>query len=210
MGRKSLFVTFEGGDASGKSTQILRIAARLSAAGWPPLVAREPGGTPLAEAIRGLLLDPVWQPEPLTEALLMVAARSDLVARAIRPALQDGRVVLCDRYDDSTLAYQGGGRGLDPEMLRSWNQAATGGLKPDLTVLFDLDPVRARARRGAGAAGTNRLDREPADFHDRVRAAYLELARAEPERFAVVDAEAAPDRLEAAIWRAVSERLPSR
>lgn len=202
-----LFVTFEGGEGSGKSTQIERLAARLAARGLDPLRTREPGGTALGEGVRDLLLDPARRPAPMTEALLLEAARSELVSTVIRPALAQGRVVLCDRYDDSTLAYQGGGRGLDDATLRTLNRAATGGLVPDLTLLFDLDPERGLARRAQAPGPTNRLDREPVDFHTRVRARYLELARAEPGRWRVVDAAAEPDVLEAAVWAVIEPRL---
>jgi dTMP kinase len=201
------FVTFEGGEGSGKSTQLERIAGRLRARGLDPLVTREPGGTPLAEGIRELLLDPVRRPSAMTEALLMEAARAELVANVIRPGLAAGRIVLCDRYDDSTLAYQGGGRGLDAELLRALNRAATGGLKPVLTLLFDLDPAAGLARRARSAGSLNRLDREPEAFHARVRARYLELARAEPGRFVVLDAALPPERLEALAWAALEPRL---
>ena len=204
-----LFVTFEGGEGSGKSTQLKRLAERLRAGGLEPVVAREPGGTPLAEAIRTLLLDPAQSPGALSEALLMVAARADLVATVLRPALAGGRIVLCDRYTDSTLAYQGAGRGLDAVMLGQWNHAATGGLVPDLTLLFDLPPRVGLARRGGAGPAPNRLDLESEQFHSRVRARYLELARAEPARFRVVDATQPADTLAATVWAAVSGRLPA-
>ena len=202
-----LFVTFEGGEGSGKSTQIARLAARLRAMGLDPMVAREPGGTPVGEGIRALLLDHERRPAPHTEALLMVAARAELTANVLRPALEAGRIVLCDRFGDSTLAYQGGGRGLDHDLLDGWNRAATGGLVPALTLLIDV-PVRIgldRRHRAAGA--TNRLDREPVEFHERVRARYLELAAADPERWRVVDGTVAENELEARVWEAVGPRL---
>jgi len=171
-------------------------------------VTREPGGTPVAEGIRALLLDPALEPGAVAEALLMEAARADLVATVIRPALASGRVVLCDRYTDSTLAYQGAGRGLDLELLREWNRVATGGLEPDLTLLFDLDPELGLSRRTGAAGVPNRLDREPLAFHTRVRAQYLALARAEPGRFAVIAAAQAPEAIEAQAWAALSARLP--
>jgi len=201
-----LFVTFEGGEGSGKSTQIERLAARLAARGLDPLRTREPGGTPLGEGVRELLLDPARRPSAMTEALLLESARAELVAAVIRPALAAGRVVLCDRYDDSTLAYQGGGRGLDEATLRALNRAATGGLVPALTLLFDLDPEQGLARRSL-AGPTNRLDRESLEFHLRVRRRYLELAAAEPARWRVLDASADPARLEAEVWAAVEPRL---
>lgn len=208
------FVTFEGGEGSGKSTQIERLAARLRARGVEPLVTREPGGTPLAEAVRALLLDPGSasstgldpRPGALSEVFLLEAARADLVAKVIRPALAGGRVVFCDRYGDSTLAYQGGGRGLDAAALEAWNLAATGGLRPDLTLLFDLDAGQGLRRR-AGAGDANRLDREPEAFHARVRARYHELAAREPDRFVILDASQPADTVELAAWRALESRL---
>jgi dTMP kinase len=202
-----LFVTFEGGEGSGKSTQIERLAARLRGAGIEPLVTREPGGTSLAEGVRSLLLDPAGSPEPLAEALLMEAARADLVARVLRPALAAGRVILCDRYDDSTLAYQGAGRGLDPDVLARLNRIATGGLRPDLTLLYDIDPAHGLARRSGSGRDLNRLDREPRAFHERVRARFLELARAEPARFVVLDAGLPEEALERRGWDALEARL---
>lgn len=211
-----LFVTFEGGEGSGKSTQIARLAARLRSLGADPLVTREPGGTALAEGIRELLLDragpstadPAADPHPnrVSEALLMVAARADLVEKVIRPALAAGRIVLCDRYGDSTLAYQGGGRGLDAGMLAEWNRVATGGLVPDLTLLFDLDPELGLARRAGVSGSANRLDRESLEFHRRVRARYLELAAEEPGRWIVLDATLATTALEDAAWSALDAR----
>jgi dTMP kinase len=203
-----LFVSFEGGEGSGKSTQLARLGDRLRRSGFDPLVVREPGGTPLAENIRELLLDPGAPVPAVTEALLMVAARSDLVATRLKPAVEAGRIVLCDRYTDSTLAYQGGGRGLDATMLASWNRAATGGLVPDLTLLFDLDPELGLARRAAAHGDANRLDLESESFHTRVRERYLQLARAEPARFTVLDAGLPPAELAERVWSAVAARLP--
>jgi len=202
-----LFVTFEGGEGSGKSTQVARLAARLRARGLDPLVTREPGGTPVGEGIRALLLDHERRPAPMTEALLMVAARSQLVATVLRPALEAGRIVLCDRYGDSTLAYQGGGRGLDHALLLELNRAATGGLVPALTLLFDVPVPVGLDRRHGSAGATNRLDREPAEFHERVRARYLELAAAEPGRWRVLDGTVGADELEARVWEIVGPRL---
>ena len=203
-----LFVTFEGGEGSGKSTQLARLEERLRRSGFDPVVVREPGGTRLAESVRTLLLDPGGRISAVTEALLMVAARSDLVATRLRPALEAGQVVLCDRYTDSTLAYQGAGRGLDAPMLASWNRAATGGLVPDLTLLFDLDPELGLARRAASHGSANRLDLESAAFHARVRERYLQLARSEPTRFTVLDAERPAAELAERVWSAVASRLP--
>ncbi len=202
-----LFVTFEGGDGSGKSTQLQRIAARLRSRGLGPLVTREPGGTPFAEGARALMLDSEHRPAPLAEVLLIEAARADLVAAVVAPALAAGRIVLCDRHADSTLAYQGAGRCLDLELLRSLNRATTGGLVPDLTLLYDLDPELGLERRALAAGRPNRLDREPLDFHRRVRQGFLDLARAEPGRIVVLDGTLAPEPLEALAWAALEPRL---
>ncbi len=202
-----VFVTFEGGEGSGKSTQVARLAARLRAMGHDPLVTREPGGTPVGEGIRALLLDHERRPSAMTEALLMVASRAQLVGGVLRPALEAGRIVLCDRYGDSTLAYQGGGRGVEHALLVELNRAATGGLVPAVTLLFDVPVFVGLDRRHASAGATNRLDREPAEFHERVRARYLELAAAEPERWRVLDGTVGENELEARVWEAVGPRL---
>ena len=139
----------------------------------------------------------------------MEAARAEVVAKLIRPALAAGRIVICDRYDDSTLAYQGAGRGLDDALLRAMNRAATGGLVPALTLLFDLDPQRGLARRSESSGAMNRLDREPLEFHVRVRERYLALAAAEPARWVVLDAALPQAELEQRVWNAVEPRLTS-
>lgn len=208
MAGPGLFITLEGGEGSGKSTQSSRLTSRLRAAGWDPLVTREPGGTPLAEGIRALLMDPAHQPTALTEALLMEAARAQLVEQVLRPALAAGRVVVCDRYADSTIAYQGAGRGLDTAMLVDWNRAATGGLTPDLTLLFDLPAEAGLARREQAPGSTNRIDREPREFHARVQAQFRALAAAEPTRWVVIDATASADTIAERVWSEVSRRLP--
>ncbi|HET9328217.1 MAG TPA: dTMP kinase [Candidatus Eisenbacteria bacterium] len=200
------FITFEGGEGSGKSTQLVRIAARLRARGIEPVITREPGGTPLAEAVRALLLDRQEPLEPVAEAGLIEAARADLFARVIAPALAAGGTVLCDRHADSTLAYQGYGRGLDLELLRSWNAAATRGRAPDITLLFDIDPTHGIQRRAAAGA-SNRIDREPLDFHRRVREGFLEIARGAPERFVILDASLPADTIESRCWSMIEERL---
>lgn len=202
-----LFVTFEGGDGSGKSTQIARLAERMRVSGLDPLVLREPGGTPLGEGIRALLLDPDRDPVPLAEALLMEAARAQLCEVVIAPALAAGRVVLCDRFADSTIAYQGAGRGLDEALLAAWNRAATRGSTPDLTLLFDLPVDQGLGRRGRDGRSTNRLDREPPEFHERVRARYLALSREHPDRVVVVDAALPAEELERRVWSVVEPRL---
>ncbi len=209
MATPGLFVTLEGGEGSGKSTQVARLTARLQSAGWQPLVTREPGGTPLAEGIRALLMDPAHQPSAMTEALLMQAARAQLVETVLRPALAAGRVVICDRYADSSLAYQGAGRGLDSAVIALLNRASTGGLVPDLTLLFDLPAETGLARREQAPGSTNRIDREPREFHARVQTRFRELAMAEPERWVVLDAASPIEALAERVWSEVSRRLPS-
>lgn len=208
MAAPGLFITLEGGEGSGKSTQSARLVTRLRAAGWDPLVTREPGGTPLSEGVRALLMDPAQQPVALAEAFLMQASRAQLVAEVIRPALDAGRIVVCDRYADSTLAYQGAGRGLDPAMLTEWNRAATGGLTPHLTLLFDLPAEAGLSRRAQAPGSTNRIDREPQDFHARVQARFRALAAADPARWVVLDATADPDTIAEHVWAEVAKRLP--
>ena len=187
------FITFEGIEGCGKTTQLQRLAAALTAAGQAVLVTREPGGCAIADALRAVLLDSANQAmAPTTELLLYAAARAQHVAEVIRPALAEGRIVLCDRFSDATLAYQGYGRGLDRELIRELNRVATGGLVPDLTVLLDFPAEEglARARqRNAGSSGPDegRFEAESLAFHRRVREGYLALATAAP-RFRIVDA----------------------
>ena len=182
------FITFEGIDGAGKSTHIDALAKRLRERGATVLCTREPGGTPLAEKLRELVLHTTM--DPLTEALLVFAARRDHVQQVIAPAIVRGETVLCDRFTDATHAYQGGGRGVDRRLIDTLAQAVHGDLAPDCTILLDV-PVRVglermQARRGA----VDRFEIESAQFFDRVRNRYLELARAAPQRFRVIDATA--------------------
>lgn len=193
FGSAPAFVTVEGIEASGKSTLLAALAERFRRAGVDPLVTREPGGTPLGDAVRAIFLDRSVAVSALTEALLINAARAQHVADAIRPALAAGRVVLCDRYVDSTLAYQGYGRGLDVAYLRGMCDAATGGLEPDVTLLVDVPVEVSLLRTAARGRAVDRLENEDAAFHERVRRGYLELARS-PRHF-VVDGTLAPDEL---------------
>ena len=184
------FITFEGIDGSGKSTQLRMLANFLKQAGCDVLLTREPGGTPLGNRLRAALLDAQEEVDPLTELLVFAADRAQHVRRVLRPALELGQVVFSDRYADATAAYQGAGRGFSPELISEIIQLATEGLKPDLTVLFDLsikDSTARTQRRGNGTQRGDRLDAENDDFHTRVRAAYLQLAQAEPERIKIVD-----------------------
>lgn len=184
------FITFEGIDGSGKSTQLRMLANFLEQAGCDVLLTREPGGTPVGNRLRGALLDAHEEVDPLTELLVFAADRAQHVRRVLRPALEGGQIVFSDRYADATRAYQGAGRGFSPELIAEIIQLATEGLKPDLTVIFDLSIEAATARterRGNGTHRGDRLDAEDDDFHTRVREAYLQLARAEPERIKIVN-----------------------
>lgn len=193
-----MFITLEGPDGSGKTTQARLLAHWLQEEGHPVVLVREPGGTTVGERIREVLHDPAHTGmSPWTEVFLYCAARAQLVAEIIRPALAAGQTVLCDRYADSTLAYQGYGRGLDLDALRLVLYLATGGLTPDLTFCLDISPEEGLARRRAGGGEWNRLDQETVDFHRRVRTGYLELAGLEPQRWIVVDAARPVDAVQA-------------
>lgn len=221
-----MFLTFEGIDGSGKTTQVRRLAERLKAEGRTPLVVREPGGTELSERIRALLLDETLEVAPMAELLLFSAARAQLVEEKIRPALAEGRPVLCDRFYDSTTAYQGAGRALaageraagddaspaagggsDEEGGEPWldrfHRRVTGGLAPERTFLLRLSPEEALRRREGAGTGPDRMEAGPARFHQRVADAYDALAARHPERFCVLDATAPPEALHEAIWEEV-------
>lgn len=223
-----MLLTLEGIEGAGKSTQAARLAERLRASGYRPHLTREPGGTPLAGAVRALLLHPeaslralaaaglasgdeaAEELLPLAEVLLLSAARAQHVAR-LHAWLAAGEIVVCDRYADATRAYQGAGRGYDPRAIETLEGIATGGLRPALTLLLDLPATEGQRRKEAArttGGDWNRLDAESLAFHERVRAAYLALAAAEPGRWVILDAALPPDALAEAIWRAVGERLP--
>jgi dTMP kinase len=172
-----MFVAVEGIEGSGKSTLVADLAERLRSSGRDVFVTREPGGTAVGDAVRAIFLDSAISIEPLTEALLMNAARVEHVSRAIRPALAAGRLVLTDRFVDSTLAYQGYGRGLDPAIVQDLCARATGGLLPDVTLLIDVPVGVSRQRTRSRGRAADRLENEDDAFHERVRAGYLELAR---------------------------------
>lgn len=183
---KSLFITFEGGEGSGKSTQAKLLYHRLLKLGREALLTREPGGTALGTRIRGILKRQLDTPvTPSAELLLFAASRAQIVAEVIRPALENGVTVICDRFADSTTAYQGYGRGIDPGTIATLNSLATGGLTPDLTVFLDIAPDRGLSRKKGIAA--DRFEQEAVAFHARVRDGYLELAKSEPKRWLVVD-----------------------
>lgn len=185
---RGLFLTFEGGDGSGKSTQSALLTEWLTAQGRTVVHAREPGGTELGLELRELVLHRRGYMAPRAEALIYAADRAHNIATVVRPALERGDVVIQDRYLDSSVAYQGAGRVLDPGEVRELSLWATEGLLPDLTVLLDIDIETGRARLDDARTRYDRLEAEAADFHHRVREAYLELADAEPERFLVLDA----------------------
>lgn len=203
------FITLEGGEGAGKTTQAARLAAVLETRGIDVLLTREPGGTPGAEAVRGLLVEGAadrWV--PLAETLLHMAARAEHVTRRVLPALEAGAWVICDRFVDSTIAYQGVVQGLGIEAVRGLHHAAFGPLLPDLTLVVDVDPEmglgRARARSGDAGARYERMGR---DFHIRLRQAFLDLARAEPARLVVVDGSRDPDAVAADLLAAIDGRL---
>jgi len=202
-----VFITLEGIEGSGKSTQIRRLAERIPNA----LVTKEPGGTPAADKIRAILLDTREKIDPVAELFLFAASRRQHVMEVIKPALAAGRVVLCDRFTDATLAYQGFGRRLDLDRLRWLNEWATDSLHPDLTLIFDLPEetglARARSRNSTATVDEGRFELEDLRFHRRVREGYLSLAMEAPERYKVVDASGSPDDVFARTWDVVRQRV---
>ena len=207
------FITIEGGEGVGKSTQISALREYLTSRGQKVVFTREPGGTVRAEKIRALLLETSDEPmPPLCELLLMFAARATHIANVIEPALARGEWVVCDRFTDATYAYQGGGRGLDVRQIELLESLVQDGLRPDLTLLLDvdLDVSTARAQqRNADAGSTDRFEREQRAFFERVRQAYLQRAKQEPARFAVIDAGADRNSVTLAIRHAIETRLIS-
>jgi dTMP kinase len=202
----ALFITFEGGEGCGKSVQARVLYRRLKQLAIPALMTREPGGTLIGQKLRRWLK---WTRDsgvsPLSELLLFNAARSQLVSEVLKPNLDKGKTVICDRYADSTTAYQSYGRGLAREMVIAINNAATGGLTPDLTVLLDISPEAGLARKSSQRQ--DRFEQEAIVFHRRVREGYLRLAEAEPRRFLVIDATKDKEEIAAIIWQRVSQIL---
>ncbi len=212
---RGFFITLEGPDGAGKGTQGRRLVEHLRRAAVDVLNTREPGGTPIGERIRQVLLDDSHREmAPETEMLLFAASRAQFVREVVRPALARGTTVLSERYVDASLAYQGFGRGLDVGLVRTVNDVATGGLLPDLTLLLDIDPAvgleRVQAAGRADAAGGDRLERETLAFHQRVRAGFLQLARESPKRFVVIDAQGDAERVHREVVRAVDGLLAGR
>ena len=204
------FITFEGVEGCGKSTQITLLWEHLLELGHDVIVTREPGGTPIAEAIRGVLLNPDHAGMgPTAELLLYAAARAQHVYDKIAPALAAGQVVLCDRFADSTTAYQGAGRGIHADMLQTLNGIATGGVWPDCTLLIDL-PVEAGLERARHRGRKDRIEQEPTEFHERVRQGFLTLATAEPGRIRVIAGDAPIEEVHQTIRRAVEAVLAAR
>lgn len=212
--KRGVFITFEGGEGAGKSTQIKRLAARLRIKGYDLVVTREPGGSPGAEAVRHVLLSGAAEPLGAeAEALLFAAARADHVDQVIRPAIERGEIVLCDRFIDSSRVYQGVTGNLDPALMAEIERVAIAGMMPDLTIILDLDPTiglqRASARREKGEVA-DRFEKEALDIHTARRNAYLTIAKREPERCIVVDASHSADLVEDAITDAVFTLLAKR
>jgi len=190
---KGRLISLEGGEGAGKSTLLAGLRAHFERSGMDVLYTREPGGTPVGEAVRALVLDPAHRGMAVeTELLLMFAARAQLVREVLQPALAAGHWVLCDRFTDASYAYQGGGRGVDAARIGELESLATGGLKPDLTLLLDLPVAHGRAR-ASQRGDADRIEAERDDFFERVRATYLARARAEPQRFRVIDASQPAD-----------------
>ena len=212
---RGAFITFEGSEGCGKSTQALRLAARLEQTGVRTLVTREPGGTAIGEKIRDLLQ---FAPEsfamtPETELLLFEASRAQLVRETIAPALDQGTVVISDRFFDSTTVYQGVARKLSPEIVQTLNTFAIGDAHPDLSILLEVDIETARQRmlrRVRPVEVKDRMEQEPIEFYERVCVGYRELAKSEPDRFIVIDGSQSPDAIEEQIWTAVQSQIPAR
>ncbi len=205
----SLFVTFEGGEGSGKSTALKKINAMLLEEGYETVLSREPGGTPISEEIRNVILDRKnTNMDPRTEALLYAASRRQHLVEKIWPALKEGKIVLCDRFLDSSLAYQGGARGLGIDEILKVNEYATEGTMPDLTILFDIEPEKGLARIAANQGReVNRLDLEKISFHEGVRATFASLAQRFPNRYVVIDASQPLEDVVSSAYQAIKSRL---
>ncbi len=202
----SLFITFEGGEGSGKSTQARRLYRRLHRLAIPALLTHEPGMTSIGKKItRWLKWHREMELSPLTELLLFNASRAQLVNEIIKPALQDGQIVVCDRFADSTVAYQGYGREIDMDVVVKANDVATSGVKPDLTFLLDIPVDEAFLRK---KNNNDRFESEPIEFHQRVREGYLSMAKAEPGRWCVIDGNLTRKEITGIIWEKVSKLLP--
>lgn len=204
-----MFITFEGGEGAGKSTAIKRIVEKLTSEGYEIVLTREPGGTPIAEEIRNVILDKKnTAMDPRTEALLYAASRRQHLVEKVIPALKEGKLVLCDRFIDSSLAYQGGAREIGIDNVYNMNLFATEGMLPDITILFDIKPEEGLARIAANSQReVNRLDVEKLAFHNKVRDSFHELAKKFPERFVIIDASKSPDEVFEESYKAIEDRL---
>ena len=206
------FITFEGGEGAGKTTQITRLADRLQSQGITSITTREPGGAPGADSIRSLLVSGAtdkW--DPISEVLLLYAGRREHLKQTILPALDQGAWVLCDRFSDSTMAYQGYGHGLSKDFIRAVHDEVVGGADPDLTLILDI-PVdvgieRAVSRNTSTRSGEDRFERMDKSFHERLRAGFLDIAAREPERVRVIDADSTPEAITEAIWQTVTDKF---
>lgn len=199
------FVTLEGPEGAGKTTQLKQLSKQLDVLGIDHIVTRDPGGTPLGRQIRRILLNPENPVNPMSELLLYQADRAQHVGEVIMPALKEGKLVLCDRYTDSTMAYQGYARGIDFEIIEDLNQVATGGLRPELTILFDLESSEGLSRLHPG--GHDRLEREAIEFHHKVRDGYHQLAKKEPKRWKTIDASKPMTTVQTELRKVLSEQL---
>ncbi len=208
MKKQRLFITFEGGEGSGKTTQIKRLAKRLETAGFDFIVTREPGGTDIGEKIRKITHDPDnGEMTGLTEAYLMAAARAQHVAEVIKPALKEKQIVVSDRFVDSSSVYQGYGRNLTPELVETLNELAVDGMIPDITIYLDITPQQGMKRKKDAKGKMDRLDQQKDEFYVRIYRGYRKLIQKDSKRFLVIDAENEPEALEEKIWDAVSEKL---
>lgn len=205
----SLFITFEGGEGSGKTTALKKINQMLLDRGYQTVLTREPGGTPISEQIREVILNKAnTDMDPRTEALLYAASRRQHLVQKIWPALREGKIVLCDRFLDSSLAYQGVARGLGIDEVLHVNEYATEGQYPDLTFFFDLDPEEGLKRIAANSGReVNRLDLEKLSFHEKVRSAFLDLSQKFKDRYVVIDASKSPEEVADAVFAAIQEKL---
>ena len=211
MGTNGFFITFEGGDASGKSTQVRRLGRKLKNLGKPYILLSEPGGISLGKKIRRIVK---FSPSPISaeaELLLFLASRAQLVREVIQPALSNGKIVICDRFSDSTLAYQGFGRGIDLDLIRELDQFSTNGLKPNLSILLDLDPILAKNRRKVSLKdrfeSLNYQSSGGNTFYQKLREGYLSLAKEDPDRWLVLDGELPISELTSLIWNRIHHLL---
>ena len=208
MADRGLFITFEGTDGAGKTTQIQRLSAELGQAGYDICLTREPGGTPISEQIRDMLLNPDHsEMAATTELLLYAASRAQHVSEVIKPALEAGKIVISSRFADAMVVYQGYGRGLDLERIKRLNRIATEGVTPDVTFVLDLPVEIGLQRVQKSRGGLDRLEREKIDFHQRLRDGYRALAQQEPQRLKIVDAQASPEKVYAQIMAAIQSLL---